>query len=322
MTTAPSFGIMLPHFGPDCDREFIVETATLAEELGFDSVWVRDHLYVPPEHQEHGGIVEKRLVEAIQTLTYIAAVTDDLTLATGSLNPHRHPLKLSQCLGTLDYLSTGDVIAAIGAGTFKGEFDAVDIPFDDRGDLVEEQLEILERTLNGTDVDYEGEHYAFENVTLDPRPEGDLPLWYGGLSPFAVRRAVEYADGWFPGRMTYEKLDQRLAQLSDLEAEHDRSLDLGYLTIYSVAEDTETALSHLNADELVDDVNNILRTDHETLEDIRGSYVAGDPERCIEDIQALVDRGFEHVVLDMRNSFDHLHSMMELTADEVLPAFQ
>jgi probable F420-dependent oxidoreductase len=313
---------MLPHFGPKCDREFIVETAKRAEELGFDSVWVRDHLYVPPEHQEHGGIVEQRLVEALQTLTHVAAVTDELTLATGSLNPHRHPLKLSQCLGTLDYLSTADVICTIGAGTFKGEFDAVDIPFGERGNLVEENLEILRQTFRETTVDYDGEYYSFENVTLDPRPGDSIPLWYGGLSPFAVRRAVEYADGWFPGRMTFEKLDQRLAQLRQLETEHGRSLDLGYLTIYSVAADTDTALSHLNADELVQDINTILRTDHETLEDIEGSYIAGDPETCIEGIRALVDRGFEHIVLDMRNSFDQLDAMMELTATEVLPAFQ
>ncbi len=322
MANQPSFGIVLPHFGPHCNRDFIVDTAKQAETLGFDSVWARDHLYVPPENKEHGGIVEQRFAEAMQVLSHLAAVTDDLTLATGSLNPHRHPLKLSQCIGSLEYLSTGDVLCAIGAGTFKGEFDAVDLPFDERGRLVEENLEILRRTFREENVDYEGDHFAFENVTIDPRPGDSVPLWYGGLSPFAVRRAVEYADGWYPGRMTLEKLDQRLEQLHSLEAEHDRSLDLGYLSIYSVAPETDEAISHLNTEELVHDVNTILRTDHSSLDDIEGSYIAGDPETCIEQIQALVDRGFDHIVLDMRNSFDELESMMELTADEVLPAFR
>lgn len=319
MSAIPQFGVLLPHFGDDPSTGHLTEVASLAEELGFDSLWVRDHLYIPPENREHGGITEKVFLEAFQTLATVGAITDDITLGTGVANAHRRPLKLSQHFGTLNHLTDGGVICGVGAGTFRGEFEASDLPFDERGQMADETLDVLRQTFREANVSYDGEIFSFEDVTLNPRPGRDVPIWYGGLSPIAVKRAFYRADGWFPGRMTLEKLDERIELLESLEAEHDRTLDRGYVTIYNVAEDRERALSDINVEGLIDDVNAILREDYETVDDIEGSFVAGTPDDCVQQLDALIERGFDHVVLDMRHNFDDLEETLELTAEEVLP---
>lgn len=319
MGTPPEFGILLPHFGPHASPSFVIQAARQAAEVGFDSVWVRDHLYVPHERRQHGGITEGRFIESLQTLSLIAGATEGLTVGTSSLNPHRHPLKLSQCLGTLDFLADGDVICGIGAGTFRGEFDAVDLPYERRGQLVEENMEILRRTFTEERVSYDGELFSFDDVTIDPRPGIDLPIWYGGLAPVAVKRAVKYADGWLPGRMPLEKIDERLDLLDTLEERRGKSLSLGYITIYSPAETGDAARAKLNLTGLIDDVSELLAEDYETVDDIEGSFIAGDPAECVTQIRALLDRGFEHIILDMRHSFGEMIEMLELTGDHVLP---
>lgn len=320
--TSIEFGVLLPHFGDDCSFDTLTSVARRAEALGFDSLWVRDHLYIPPENREHGGIVENLFLESFQTLATVNAVTDDITLGTGIANPHRYPLKLSQHVGTLNHLTDGRVVCGVGAGTFRGEFEAMGLPFEKRGPMVDETLEILRRTFTEDHVSYDGEVFAFEDVTFAPRAGDDVPIWYGGLSPIAVKRAFRHADGWFPGRMTLEKLDERLELLASLEERYDRRLDRAYLTIYSVDEDADVALDRLNVDGLIADVNSILGESYETRADIEGSYVAGDPDDCVEQLRALADRGVGHVVLDMRHDFAELEPMLELTAERVLPAFE
>lgn len=321
MSERLTFGVLLPHFGRSPSADHLLATARQAESLGFDKLWVRDHLYIPPENREHGGITEDVFLESFQTLAAVSSATDDVGLGTAIANPHRHPLKLSQHYATLEYLADGPVVAGVGAGTFRGEFDAVDLPFEERGTMADETLQILRRTFREEHVDFAGEVFSFEDVTLEPRPGDAVPLWYGGLSPIAVKRAVRHADGWFPGRMTLEKLDERLSLLREQERRHDRSLDRAYVTTYSVAADRERARSRIDFPELIDDINTILREDYETVDDIDGTFAAGAPDDVVSQLRRLEVRGFDHVVLDMRHSFDELGRMLELTADEVLPAF-
>ena len=315
-------GVMLPHFGQDTSRDYLTRIARLADELGFGSLWTRDHLYIPPEHQEHGGITEKEFLETFQTLAHVNAVTGDIDLGTCVANAHRRPLKLSQHFGTLDVLSDGDVVCGGGAGTFRGEFAAMDLPFEKQGQMADEMLDVLRRTFTESRVSHDGEVFSFEDVTINPRPGDDMPSWYAGLSPIAVKRAFRYADGWFPGRMPFETIDERLALLDDLESEHGRTLDRSYVTIYNVDEDPDRARETLNLDRLVDDVNNLLRADYDSPGEVEGSFVAGDPTDCVETLERFADRGFGHVVLDARHDFEGIERVLELTADEVLPALR
>lgn len=319
MSSDTKFGVLLPHFGPHASVDRLTETAVTAEELGYDHVWVRDLLYVPPSKRDHGGVDEGLILEPNLTLAALSTITSEIALGTAVVWPKLHPLNLSQQFGTLSYLSGGRVVCGIGAGAFREPFDALGLPFDERPQLVRETVEILRRTFTETDVDYSGEHFEFENVTIEPRPVDDVPIWYGGVSFNSVQRAALYCDGWFPGRITYEKFEEKLELLRDLESERDDTLDVGCIPMVSVVENTADAVDKIDAEALVDDANAILDADYRSKEELDGYYVAGDPDECAEQIQRFVDLGADHVVLDMRQAFDDIEEMLELAATEVVP---
>jgi alkanesulfonate monooxygenase SsuD/methylene tetrahydromethanopterin reductase-like flavin-dependent oxidoreductase (luciferase family) len=319
MASQTKFGVLLPHFSKHCSRERIIGTAKKADELGLDSAWVRDHVFIPPEQRDHGGIKEDLFTEPLLTLSSIGTVTNDLTLGTAILWPCRHPIKLAQNVGTLSYMTDSDIVLGMGIGRFPQEFEALDLPFDRRPELITENYEILNRLFNETDVDFEGELYEFEDVTIHPRPDSEVPLWYGGFSKIAIRRAIDIADGILPGRCTFTEFEAKMEFLSELEKEHDRELSVGMVPVISVAETTEQAEAKLNIPKLVEEASKYGDFEYETKEDIEGYYIAGTPDETAAQIQRFVDMGLEHVVLDMRHAFDEVEEMMTLIADEVIP---
>jgi alkanesulfonate monooxygenase SsuD/methylene tetrahydromethanopterin reductase-like flavin-dependent oxidoreductase (luciferase family) len=319
MVDHTKYGVLLPLFSSSCSREAIVRSAKKAEEVGMDSGWVRDHVFIPPEKRDHGGIQEDLFTEAILTLTSVGTVTENLTLGTAILWPSRHPIKLAQNIGTLTYLTENDVILGMGIGRFPQEFEALDLPFEKRPEMIKENYEILERLFDNQDVDFTGEVYDFEDVTIHPRPESDVPLWYGGFSKIAIRRAVGIADGILPGRATFTEFEHKMEFLSNLEDEHTRDLTVGLVPLISVAETTEEAEAKLNIPKLVDEASKYGDRDYDSKEEIEGYYIAGTPEECADQIQTFVDNGLDHVIFDMRHAFDEIEEMMTLIADEVIP---
>lgn len=321
MSRSVDFGLLLPHFGPSGSVERVLETARRAEALGFDSLWVRDHLYVPPERRDHGGIREGMFLEGLLTHAAVGSVTDDVALGTAILNPHRHPVKLSQNLGTLAALAGDRLICGVGAGTSRAQFEAVDLPFERRGRLAEETMAVLRRTATGTDVEYDGDHYAFDGVTIDPPAGGSLGIWYGGLAPVAVERAATYADGWLPGRTPRPVLEERLATLDGLLAEQGRSrssFPVGYVSLYSVADTTDEALAALPVEALIEDLNALHPGPDRTRAEVESSLVAGTPAECRAQIVALGRLGIDHLILDVRHNVGAIDRLLEVTADSVL----
>ncbi len=319
MSTSPKFGVILPHFSEDCTKERILNTTIKAEELGFDSVWVRDHVFVPPEHRHHGGIEEDKFTEPLLTLSALSSVTSSITLGTAILIPIRNPIKLAQNLSTLSYLSDDRVIAGMGIGRWQQEFEALGMPFDKRPQLIKENYEVLNRLFLESDVDHDGEIFQFENVTINPQPETKVPLWYGGFSKIAMNRAVRIADGILPGRVPISEFEKKMNYLHGLEEEHDADLSVGLVPPFSVADSTAEAEAGLNIPSLVEEADAYMAGDYETKEDIRGYYIAGEPEDCAAQIQEFVDSGLDHVILDMRHAFEDIEELMEIAADSVIP---
>lgn len=313
------FGVQLPHFGPFCTRERLIDTITLAEDLGYNSVWVRDHLYIPREHKQHGGMQEDIIVEPLLTLAAASSITSSVTLGTNILIPTRHPLKLSQNINSLSFLSEGRVIAGIGAGHFKQEFDALGVPYDERPQIMQETFEIVRQTMTESNVDYKGELYEFENVSITPQPSEPVPLWYGGGSFTSVRRAVDYADGWCPPKMTFEKLEERVEVLEEETQESGKSITYCPKSLISVHEDHDTAIDALNMQALIEDVDRSHGGTYRSKEDIAGVFVGGSPEECAAGVQRFVDMGADHFILDLRHTFDIAEYEMELFVDEVIP---
>jgi probable F420-dependent oxidoreductase len=207
------FGLQLPTYGAGADPETIVQTAKRAEELGFESVWVNDHVLVPSTLPRYAEILE-----AIGTLVWVAAHTERIRLGTSVLIlPQREPILAAKQLATLDVLSGGRAIAGIGAGYVSEEFGFLGAPFETRGPRIEEQIAVL-RALWGGERSFHGNTFRFDDALFGPLPPqgAGLPIWIGGSAPPAIRRAATLADAWHPAHLDRPTLAEKRGELDEL----------------------------------------------------------------------------------------------------------
>ena len=319
------FGLLLPHFGEYASSTRLIRGAQLAEDLGFDSIWVRDHLVFEP-HSEMEKAVPV-FYEALATLTAVGAVTNHITLGTGSLIPFRHPLNTALALASISNIVGPRLIIGFGAGTFDHEFEAIDMAGIPRPELVESNANIFKRIFSENNVSYKDDYYQFENISIEPKPLGPVPFWYCGGTPRSARLAVKYADGWMPGRITLATIEKRVEVMTKLSSEAGRSLPtVGVIPPTSIAKSREEAFDGLNVDGLLKWANDRGKWwvkppsgRFETAEDIEGSLIAGSPSEVIEQTKKFEKVGVEHLVFDLRLRFDRWFESIELLGTQVLP---
>lgn len=320
------FGLLMPHFGEHANCSMLLDGARLAENCGFDSVWVRDHLVFEP----HGEMEtpDPTFYESLTTLTAIGAVTERITLGTGSLIPFRHPVHTALTLGTICSLVGDRLVVGFGAGTFDHEFDVVGLGGADRVELVRSNVEILRRLLAEDDVTCEDGQFRFEHVTISSKPSVPVPFWYCGATPRSARLAAEYCDGWMPGRTTLRTIDARRQTMEKLTAASGRTMPtIAVIPPTSIAQTSALAWDGLNVDGLLAWANKRGKWwvkpesgAFETAADIEGSLIAGNPDEVIEQTRRFAEVGVEHLVFDLRLRFDQWFAGIELLAREVLPA--
>ena len=320
------FGLLLPHFGVYADKDRLLDGTRLAESLGFDSVWVRDHLIFEP----HGEMEDpnRSFYDALITLTAIGAVTSKIELGTGSLIPFRHPLEVALSVATMTQLVGPRLILGYGAGTFDHEFEAIGIdPEIKRWHLVKSTALILRKVWQENGVDFKDEFYEFEDVTIEPKPVGGpVPFWYCGNTPASARRAVEYCEGWMPGRISLATFRARVDKMAELsEAAGRTPPTAAVIPPTSVEATREEALRDVNVDGLLTWANKAKywvkppSGRFETWEDLEGVLIAGSPEDVVEEVLKFQAAGCEHLVFDFRFKFDRFFEQIELLGKEVLP---
>ncbi|MGH3222079.1 MAG: LLM class flavin-dependent oxidoreductase [Streptosporangiaceae bacterium] len=318
------FGLLLPHFGEHASRESLIEGALRAEKVGFDSVWVRDHLVFEP----HGEMEKpnRTFYDALTTLTAIGAVTGRLELGTGSLIPFRHPLVTALMVSTMTQLFGPRLILGFGAGTFDHEFEAVGWGDRDRVQLVRSNAEILRRVFTENGVDYSDANFTFRNVTIEPKPAGGrVPLWYCGATPRSARLAVEFCDGWMPGRISMATLDKRVRTMRELSAQVGKPMPtVAVIPPTSVEPTREEALEHVNVPGLLAWANKAKYAvkppsgRFETVEDLSGQLIVGTPEDALAELERFAATGVEHLVFDLRFKFDRWFEQIDLLGSEVI----
>lgn len=193
----------LPTTRVDSPAEFlsgaaIAEMARAAEQLGFDAVYVTDHPAGDQKWLDTGG---HHALDPFVALSFAAAATTRLRVQTHILVlPYRNPFLTAKSVLSLDVLSGGRFVVGVAAGYLRSEFNALGVAYDERNDLFDEALEVMKLALTQDAVAYEGRHFRSRGTTMRPRPvcRPHPPVWIGGNSTLAMRKAVEAADGWCP----------------------------------------------------------------------------------------------------------------------------
>jgi len=210
------FGFVLPNNVGVEDPNDLVALGVLAEELGFDSLWVNHHIL-------HVGYVKERLdtkpyQDALITLTWLASKTSKITLGTSVLvMPYLHPMALAKQLATLDQLSNGRLVVGLGAGSLPQENEALGVPYESRGRYCNEFLQVLRKLWTEDEASFDGEFFSFQSISAYPKPQ-QTPhplIVIGGNRPAALKRAAKFGDGWHPMSVAPDGVERRMQVLKE-----------------------------------------------------------------------------------------------------------
>jgi probable F420-dependent oxidoreductase len=236
------FGVHLPHVGPQASRETLREFAPRVEALGYDSLWVSDHIVIPRGYESRYpynpsgslGWTELPLLEPLSTLLFVAAITERVQLGTTVLVvTMRNPVLHAKVMATLDVLSGGRLILGAGSGWMKEEFDALGEPFDQRGQRMEEYLEAMISLWTKDDPTYKGSLYEVGNIACYPKPlqQPHPPIWIGGNTTPALKRAGRMGQAWHGAGSSPEDVERAKPVIHEAARAAGRSPDAIDLTV-------------------------------------------------------------------------------------------
>lgn len=199
-------GVHLPSAGIGTTAEGILETAKGVEALGFDAVWLFDHLFTPTDldskypYSGDGGYAlsaSDPFFDPLGLIGVIAGATTRIKIATGvMIAAYRSPIVLGKALATIENFAPGRLVLGLGTGWMREEFDALGVPFERRGARFTEYLDALRAIWSGEACSFEGEFYRWEEAGFLPAPSAPIPLIVGGHSDAALKRAAQHGDGW------------------------------------------------------------------------------------------------------------------------------
>ena len=316
---AVKFGFSLQGRGALADRDTITAVAGRAEALGYDSVWVTDRLLIPVRsrsaypYSESGAFPlgpDEAWLEPLTAVAYLATVTRRIAVGTSVLViPYRNPVFVAKALATADYLSGGRIVLGAGAGWWREEFEALGVPFEDRAARTVEYLRIMKEVWTRPRVAFEGRFAripASGGVRPHPVQRPHIPIWIGGHSQAALRRAEEIGDGWHPiglrppVSLFPDEMAARVGRLRDLASERGR--DPAAITISFKAP---------------------LRLDGAGRAAPAASPrtpLSGSPSQVAGDIHAYVEAGVQHFVFDFTvTTLPAMLEVLERFAAEVRP---
>ena len=197
-TLEMKFGVNILNFGPGAGPDSFLRWARLTESLGFHFLMISDHVAVTPDVDD---MYPAPFYDPFTLLSWLAATTRKIELGTSvTILPYRHPLQTARVAANIDQLSGGRFVLGVGVGWAKQEFEALGVPFDRRGAIVNEYLEVIRKSWTADVVSYDGQYVSFKDVHTAPRPARSPhpPIWVGGSSDAALRRAVRYGNAWHP----------------------------------------------------------------------------------------------------------------------------
>jgi len=228
------FGIFAPLANPFASADYLKTLGTAAEERGFDSIWVAEHVLLFDEYKSRypyandGRIPvppESGILDPFVALSYLAAVTDTIRLGTGiCLVPQRNPVYTAKEVATGDWLSDVRFDLGIGVGWLAEEFEALDVPFEHRGSRCRAYIDVMKTLWTDPISEYSGEFYKLAPTRQYPKPiqQPHPPIHFGGESDAALRRVADLGQGWYGFNLEADQLNERIAHLETLLEERGR----------------------------------------------------------------------------------------------------
>lgn len=296
----------------------ITKLAQRAEQLGYDSLWFPDHVLMPrvvasshtanPESGRNAYGEQPNMWDAAVTMGAVASVTSRIRLAPSVLiSPYRNPLSDARQFATLDRLSNGRLIMAVGPGWCREEFEAVGISFEQRGARTAECVQIYKLAWTEPWVQFHGRYYDFPDVSIDPKPvqKPRPPIYYGGVTVAGIKRALRYCDGFYPIVTESDVNQARFAQLRD--------------QLHQTADQIGRDLTGFD---LITLVMCRLTTPTKGAHQQR-PFLDGSAEEILSDMLKLASLGYSHCTLhlDVRSgTLTEFIEMMERIGEEVVPA--
>jgi probable F420-dependent oxidoreductase len=235
------FSIAFANVGPLATTEGATRFARAAEAAGFESLWTVEHVVVPSGYESQypydrsgrmPGAEDAPIPDPLIWLAFVAAATTTIRLATGIvILPQRNPVVFAKEVATLDVMSGGRVELGIGVGWLAEEFDAIGVPFRERGARTDDHIEAMRALWTQDRASYAGRFTTFTDCIQRPQPaQGSVPIHIGGHSDAAARRAGRLGDGFFPGKGSNEELTRLFGVMREAAAEAGRDADRIQLT--------------------------------------------------------------------------------------------
>jgi probable F420-dependent oxidoreductase len=291
----------VPHYGKPVNIAQSLEVARGAEAMGFDSIWVTDHLLVP---RTFDIIYRDNMLEPIALLSHLAAVTQRVRVGTSVIIlPYRHPIMVAKMLATIDQLSGGRLIFGAAVGWMEEEFHALGQPYAERGVMSDEHLRLIRALWTSEGVSFAGKYTHFTDMQASPRPvqQPHPPIWIGGNSRRAQRRVAELGDGWHATGAAPADIAAGRTYIQQLWSQHQRagqpllSLRIG-LFIDGVS---ELAVSYPSRGRLT---------------------MQGSVQQIVDAMGAYQEAGITHVVLEMSTqAHDSILRTMETVMQRIKP---
>ena len=220
-------GISLRTYGSAATPELLTACARRAEASSLDHIWTADHIAIPPEESQGSG---GRYMDPLATVPYLAAKTKSIGIGISALVlPHRQPLPLARWIATIQELSGGRFLLGVGVGAMAAEFRANGVPFEQRGKIANETLELIRKCFTSDHVELNAQRFIFA-----PRPACP-PIYVGGIGSHTIRRIVRFGDGWIAPRSDPTELRGQIIALQEAMSaagrERARVLCLAALTL-------------------------------------------------------------------------------------------
>jgi probable F420-dependent oxidoreductase len=290
------------------DPDYLRRLVAVGDKHGYDSIWLSDRI-----------VSDRFSLEPVVALSMVAAYSQRMKFGTSVLAmPLRNPVVLAKQIATLDFLSQGRMLPAVGLGQEEPEeYEACGVSKEARGPRTEEAIRLMRRLWEEDEVTHEGEFFTCHNVSVTPKPwfKPSPPVWIGGRSPAAARRVGRVGDGWLVSAATPHEIHDGREIIFDTAAEYGRTIEddhVGALVGYYISPNAEDAVakSYPFVTRQRPDAH---FTEYSAL---------GPPERIAEVLRRYIDAGASKLVVRPLCPADETMEQLDIMGSEILPLFR